>query len=402
MEFTIHLKILLLVFLIAAVMGAVAQKTNFCTMGGVSDWVHMGHTGRLRAWLLAIAVALGGLLILEATGTVTLPSDTFPPYRTANFAWLRYVLGGILFGIGMTLGSGCGSRTLVRLGGGNLKSLVVLGVAAIASYYMLWGDIGGEGFFDVVFNRWIAPTTVDLSRFGMPSQELGTLVGGALGIENTARVHEILGGLLVVALVVFVFKTDHLRGSIDNILSGAVVGLAVVAGWYLTGGPLGQEWKDFAEMSADPPSRVAVQSYTFISPLGDAVRYLRQPGNFSLINFGVMALVGVFVGSFLYSLVARRFRIEWFVSGKDFAGHAVGGALMGFGGVLSMGCTIGQGITGVSTLAIGSLLTFAAIIFGAALTMKIQYHLLEEKGFFAALRLGLADLRLIPKPRTAA
>ena len=396
MEFTVHHQVLGIVFLIAVVLGAVANKTNFCTMGAVSDWVNMGDTGRMRAWLLAMAVALFGVLLLEGTGILALPSDTFPPYRTANFAWLRYVLGGVLFGIGMTLGSGCGNKTLVRIGGGNVKSVMVLVIASIAAYFMLWGDIQGEGFYDAVFGRWIAPTSVDLNAYGIPSQELGAVVAGISGAAND-NLHFIVGGILVALLFVFIFKSADFRASFDNILGGLVVGLAVVAGWYVTGGPLGAAWKDYADLATEIPSRVNVQSYTFISPMGDSVRYLMNPSNLTLINFGVMALSGVIVGSFLYALLFRKFRIEWFASGKDFVNHAVGGVLMGIGGVLSMGCTIGQAVTGVSTLAMGSILTFLAIVFGSALTMKVQYYLLDEQGFFGALRSAFADMRLMPR-----
>jgi uncharacterized membrane protein YedE/YeeE len=126
-------------------------------------------------------------------------------------------------------------------------------------------------------------------------------------------------------------------------------------------------------MADVPPSRVEVQSFTFISPMGDSVRYLMDPTNFSLVNVGICALVGVIAGSFLFSVFTRRFRIEWFANFGDFGNHAVGGVLMGVGGVLSMGCTIGQAVTGVSTMALGSMLTFAAIVAGAAGTMKFQY-----------------------------
>jgi len=393
MEFTIHHQVLGVTFLAAVVLGAVANKTNFCTMGAVSDWVNIGDKGRMRAWLFAIAVALGGVLLLEATGKIALPSDTFPPYRTGNFAWLRYVLGGFLFGIGMTLGSGCGNKTCIRIGGGNIKSILVLAVIAYSAYWMLWGDIKGEGFFEVVFNSWMAPTSISLNA---QSQELGAIVASFIGADAT-QMHLIIGGIVVLALLIYIFKSADFRGSVDNIVAGIVVGLVVLVGWYVTAGPMGAAWKEYAELATDIPSRVSVQSYTFISPTGDSVRYLMQPGNFSLINFGIMALTGVIVGSFLYSIFTGKFRIEWFASGKDFAAHAVGGALMGFGGVLSMGCTIGQGVTGISTLALGSFLTFFAIVFGAALTMKVQYYMLDEQGFFGALRTALADLRLMPK-----
>lgn len=402
MELTIHTQILLSVFAIAVVMGAVANKTNFCTMGAVSDVVNIGDTGRMRAWLLAATVALVGVLILEATGTVKLPADTFPPYRTANFAWLRYLLGGVMFGVGMTLGSGCGNKTFIRIGGGNLKSLVLLVFfAAPAAYMMLWGSIGEQGFFDTVFNSWIQPTAISLQNYGIQSQELGAIIGGLFGMQDVATLHLVIGAIVAALLLAYIFKSADFRASFDNILGGAVVGLAVVAGWWITGGALGREWVEWAAFEPSAPSRVAVQSYTFISPMGDTMRYALSPKNTALINFGVMALAGVIVGSFLYSVLARKFRIEWFVSFKDFLAHAVGGILMGIGGVLSMGCTIGQGVTGVSTLALGSMITFGAIVFGSALTMKVQYYLLDEKSFFQALRHGLADLKLLPPPKTA-
>ena len=368
MEFAIHQKILLSVFAIAAIMGATANKTNFCTMGAVSDWVNMDDKGRLRAWLLAVAVAMGGVLALEALGKVSLSGMTFPPYRTANFAWLRYLLGGLMFGVGMTLASGCGNKTLVRIGGGNIKSLIVLAIASGMAYLMLWTDFYGN-FFD----SWMSPLTLKLGELGAKSQTLDGVLGGIMGMDDTSTLHLIIGGLLVVGLLAYAFASEDFRGNGDNILGGVVIGLAIVAGWYLTGSAMGAEWKEWAEMADTPPSRVEVQSFTFISPMGDSVRYLMNPKDFSLLNFGIAALAGVIVGSFVYAVATRSFRVEWFVNGGDFANHAFGAVLMGVGGVLSMGCTVGQAITGVSTLALGSMLTFAAIVAGAAATMKYQY-----------------------------
>ena len=368
MELTIHQQMLLSIFGIAVVMGAVANKTNFCTMGAVSDWINMGDKGRLRAWLLAIAVAMAGVLVLEAMGKINLSGTTFPPYRTANFAWLRYLLGGVMFGIGMTLASGCGNKTLVRVGGGNLKSLVVLVIASTMAYLMLWSD-----FYGIVFDSWMAPLTINLGSAGIKAQTLDGIVGGVMGMESTAALHQTIGGGIVLVLLAYAFSAADFRSNRDNILGGAVVGLAVIAGWYLTGGQWGSEWKEWAEMADTPPSRVEVQSFTFISPMGDSVRYLMDPANFWLINFGIAALAGVIAGSLVYSLIRRSFRIEWFANAGDFANHALGAVLMGVGGVLAMGCTIGQAITGVSTLAVGSMLTFAAIVAGAAATMKFQY-----------------------------
>lgn len=368
MELNVHVQVLGAVFIVALIMGAVANKTNFCTMGAVSDWVNIGDTGRMRAWVFAMVVALLGVIVMEATGTINLSGETFPQYRTANFAWPRYIVGGLLFGIGMVLASGCGNKTLVRVGTGNLKSLTVLLIGMIAAYLMLWSPL-----FEKAFLPWLQPATVNLAKHGMPTQHAGDVISGLLGQAPSKNNNLAVALMFAVGMLLFVFKSKDFRESFDNILSGAVVGLAIVAGWYITGGPLGQSWKDYADMATEVPSRVQVQSYTFISPMGDSVRYLLDPLNWTLINFGVAALAGVILGSFLYALATRNFRIEWFASFGDFVNHAIGGVLMGIGGVLSMGCTVGQAITGMSTLAVGSMLTFIAVVIGAAATMKFQY-----------------------------
>jgi uncharacterized membrane protein YedE/YeeE len=368
MQITIHIQLLAAVFVVALIMGAVTSKTNFCAMGAVSDWLNIGDTGRMRAWVFAMAVALAGVIALEALGMVNLSNETFPPYRTANFAWVRYLLGGLMFGIGMTLASGCGNRTLVRIGGGNLKSLVVVVIFATCAYLMLWTPL-----YEKAFLPWVAATTVNLQSYGVANQELGTILAGMFGMGRSQQLNLAVAAAVVAGMLFFCFKSADFRYDPDHILGGAVVGLAIVFGWWLTGGSIGREWRDYAEMATVVPSRVQVQSYTFVAPMGDTVRYLLDPANFSLVNFGVVALAGVILGSSLWAVLDRQFRIEWFASWRDFANHAVGGALMGFGGVLSMGCTFGQAITGISTLAVGSILTFLAIVIGAAGTMKYQY-----------------------------
>jgi uncharacterized membrane protein YedE/YeeE len=360
-------------------------------MGAVSDWVNMGDKGRLRAWILAMAVAMGGLVLMEGTGIFSYPADpsqVFPPYRTTGFAWGRYIVGGFLFGIGMTLGSGCGNKTLIRIGAGNIKSVIVLIVAATMAYIMLHTD-----FFGLYMLPWISATTIDLARYGIKGQDIGSL------LSAPALLKLFIGEAIALGMLWFVFKSGDFRSSFDNILGGVVVGVAVIIGWYITGGAMGKSWMEEAMFAELPPTRVAVQSFTFISPMGDSARYLMNPGHSEFINFGVMALTGVIVGSFLYAIISKSFRIEWFVNGKDAANHIIGGLLMGFGGVLGMGCTVGQGITGVSTLAIGSFLVLFSIIFGSALTMKVQFNMMDEQNFFQALRSSLAEMKLLPKAK---
>jgi uncharacterized membrane protein YedE/YeeE len=126
-------------FLLAFIFGAVGNRTHFCTMGAVSDWVNMGDLSRMRMWLLAIAVALIGASALALAGVIDLSKSIYPG---PNFTWLSYLVGGFLFGVGMTLGSGCGSKTLIRIGAGNLKSVIVYVFLGIAAYMTLKGLLG--------------------------------------------------------------------------------------------------------------------------------------------------------------------------------------------------------------------------------------------------------------------
>jgi uncharacterized membrane protein YedE/YeeE len=368
MEISVHVGVLAAVFAIAVVMGAVTHRTNFCAMGAVSDWVNIGDTGRMRAWVFAMAVALAGVVALEAAGAVNLSQQTFPPYRTANFGWLRYLLGGVMFGVGMTLASGCGNRTLVRIGGGNLKSLVVALVFATSAYLMLWSPL-----FEKAFLPWVTATTINLQSYGVANQELGTVLSGMFGMPLSKPFNLVVALAVAAGMTWWVFRSADFRREPGHILGGAVVGLAVIAGWWITGGAIGREWKEYAELATVAPSRVQTQSFTFVAPMGDTLRYLLDPLNLSLVNFGVMALTGVAVGALLHAGFNREFRIEWFAGWRDFLNHVAGGALMGIGGVLAMGCTFGQAISGMSTLAIGSILTFLAIVIGAAGTMRYQY-----------------------------
>jgi uncharacterized membrane protein YedE/YeeE len=371
MEFDIHVKVLLAAFAVASVMGAVMAKTNFCTMGAVSDWVNMGHLGRLRSWMLAIAVAAGGLLLLELAALVRLPDNTLPPYRTAQFAWLRYLLGGLLFGVGMALGGGCGTKTLVRVGGGSLRSLFVAAVIASVAYIMFTTNL-----FNVAVMSWLEPTVVNLVPYGIGGQNVDALVGRLVPIDPKLM-RAIVGLAIVAALLWFVLSSAAFRRNRNLLLGGVVVGVAVVAGWYITGGPHSGDWMEHAMFATERPSRVEVQSMTFITPIGDTLRYLLDPARFSQLNFGVMTVFGVILGSFVYSIATRRFHVEWFASWQDFASHFAAGLLMGFGGFLAMGCTIGQGVSGASTLALGSFMALASMIAGAAVTMKIQYRLID-------------------------
>lgn len=371
-------QIALLGLLAGMVFGAVTNKTNFCTMGAISDWVNIGSKDRLRAWFLAIGIAILISQTMHATGMININSAI---YLTPNFGWLGYVLGGFLFGIGMTLASGCGQRTLARVGGGNLKSLVVLLVLGLSAYMTMRGLLA---LFRV---NVIETTNIDLADSGIADQGIGTLVSAAVGLENLARVDLVVAILLGGSLVVYAFASKTFRGSFDNILAGVTIGLLIPIGWYITG-----------VVGYDDFEPIRFESYTFIGPTGESLMYLMTFTG-SEINFGIAGVLGVILGSFLYVILTGKFRVETFNDHDDMVRHITGGTLMGFGGVLALGCSIGQGITGMSTLALGSLMALISIMFGCALTLKFQYYRLDDMTFFNALKQSLTDMHLLPAGR---
>lgn len=395
-------------FGLAVVLGLVANKTNFCTMGAISDWVNMGDLGRMRAWMLAIAVAMLGVSVLEYFGLANLDAS-FPPYRGAQLIWAENILGGVLFGIGMTFASGCGNKTLIRIGGGNIKSIVVLLIIAVIAYFMVNPFPGSDKtLFTVLFNSWIRPLAVNTGSH----QDLASFLVSDASLKQARLV---LGVLIALAISVFVFKSADFRSNKDNIIGGLVVGLVVLGAWYISSviqvkvdgtnytlqGYV-QEWDFVAGSNEIKPADsrpLSPQSFTFINPMGQTLGYVAGKFDISLLTFGVMALAGVIAGSLLWSLLSRNFRIEWFASFADFRNHVFGAVLMGFGGVLAMGCTIGQGITGMSTLALGSFLALISIIFGSAMTMRLQYYKLvyeADASFMKALMSSLVDFKLLP------
>lgn len=346
-------------FALAFIFGYVANKTSFCTMGAVSDLVNMGDWGRMRAWLLGIAIAILGTGVLVYLGYLNVAATY---YTRGPFHWLAFWVGGLSFGVGMTLASGCGQRTLVRLGGGNLKSVVVFLFMGYVALVSMNGIL--RVFSDQVLRaEWF---TVYLGS----DQSLPSVLGLA-----SAQGHLLAACALALPILAFVFINKDFRASVDNILAGMVVGLVVVGGWYVTARLGYQEDPETMEMVYMGTASKLAESMTFVGPLANTMD-LWAYWTDKTMNFGIAAVFGVVLGSFAYSVFNKSFRWEYFTSPQDMFRHLVGAALMGYGGVTALGCTIGQGVTGVSTLALGSFLALFGIIAGAVITMKIQYYLL--------------------------
>jgi uncharacterized membrane protein YedE/YeeE len=322
-------------------------------MGAVSDWVNMGDKGRLRMWLLAIAVALLGSSTLHLAGLVDLGKSIYPG---PNFTWLSYLVGGFLFGVGMTLGSGCGSKTLIRIGGGNLKSLVVFVFLGVAAYMTL------RGLFGAFRVGVLEPAAVTFAT----GQDLPALLG----------VHRAIPAALIgLGLLAYAYADKEFRANFDYTLGGVVTGLVVVGGWYVSGvvGYVAEDPNSLQEAFV-ATNTGRMESFSFVAPLAYSLEYLMfWTDKSKIVTYGIASALGVIAGSAAYALATRTFRWEGFRDAEDTANHMVGGILMGFGGITALGCTIGQAITGISTLALGSFLTFAAIVAGSALTMKYQY-----------------------------
>ena len=379
MELDLYTQSLLWAFGLSLVFGGIANKANFCTMGAVSDWINMGDLNRMRSWMLAVVTAILGVGILEYTGSIDLSLTTSnetsnPPYRTANFIWLRHLLGGLMFGVGMTLASGCGNKTLVRLGEGNMKSLVVLIIMGICAWWMLFTNLSYNGFL-----QWMLPLSIDFSLQDIPSQDIAAVVFGLAGVEWGPTHGLIIALLAGLPLLIWILRAGDFRQNLELVSAGLVIGALIVIAWYVTAGGTGQTLMEELEFMDEPPFFTGAQSLTFIGPSGHILQYLKESFAATFLTFGVATIAGVVFGSFLYTLIFRKIRIEWFVSWNDFFMHAAGAVLMGIGGVLAMGCTIGQGISGVSTLALGSILTILSIIAGSAATMKYQYYLMMRE-----------------------
>lgn len=374
MEFEIAQRVALYGFVGAMIFGAVANKTHFCTMGSISDWINIGTKNRFRAWMLAMAITLVGTQMMVALGWIDITESI---YLGSNFNWAGYMVGGLIFGIGMTIGSGCGQRSLVRAGGGNLKSVVVLLVMGITAYTTL------RGLFAPIRIELSALTSIDLAEQGLPDQGIATILSSWIGVD-AQTILLVLTLLIATGVLLFAFADRSYRKDFDNILAAFTIGFLVTGGWYVTG-----------VIGNDEFEPVPIESLTFIAPSGNTINYVMTFTG-ATINFGIAVVLGVIAGSLLYAIATKSFRIETFASRGDLINHLVAGLLMGFGGVLAAGCTIGQGITGMSTLALGSLLALISIIAGSALTIKMQYHMMDG-GFSSALYQTLVDFKLLPQ-----
>ena len=349
-------------FVLGAIFGAIGQKTHFCTMGAIADIVNMGDWNRMRMWWLAIGSAMAGTAVLQFLGIIDV---TQALYGGGRVLWVSAALGGLLFGLGMVLASGCGSKTLIRIGAGNLKSLVVFFVLGISAYMTL------RGLFGVWRAQVTDPFSWDVgSTQAIPQWLFADRPGLALLLS------------LVIAAALMIPALRHAEARTRDVwLGGLGSGAVIVGAWWVSGSlgfteehPLTLEATYLATQSA------RMEAFSFVAPFAHGLDLLMFWSDTSrVLTTGVAAVAGVIVGSAIMALATGSFRWEGFSDTEDTANHLVGGLFMGAGGVLAMGCTVGQGLSAISMLAVGSLIAVPAIVVGAVLGLRYQAWRIEKR-----------------------
>jgi uncharacterized membrane protein YedE/YeeE len=335
--------------LIGALFGFAVYRTNYCAMGSLSDIHNFGDYRRFRAWVLAATTALIGASLLDGVGVVDLGRSM---YLAPRFNWVGHVAGGLIFGVGMVLAGGCPSRNLARAGGGDLRALLTLVVLGLVAFMTIAGVL--------------APARAALEgatsvRLGTaPSQGLGELLSAQAG-PAPALAKTAVTALIAAIALGYCFADGKFRKSPVHVVSGLAVGLLVILGWALTG-------LAYDEMAARPTPPI---SLTYIRPVGDTLQWLALYTATPMPGFGVASVLGALIGAFAAAVTARRFHLTTFANAGDTVRNLLGAALMGVGGVMALGCTVGQAVTGVSTLALGSSVTFAAIVAGGFVGLRL-------------------------------
>ena len=351
--------------LLGLLLGALAQSTRFCTMGAIADWFSFGGTARMLMWVLAIAVAAtGSLVLIEMSWLDATKTNAW----STRLLWLSNTVGGLIFGFGMVLAAGCPQRNLVKAGAGNLKAWVTLLVAAVSAQMTLRGVLSElrVGFFDTF--------SVSLNT---PQDVASILVhGGAWDVGQLRWL--VLGAYLVIAGALL---WRHRRSmEVAHWVGGAGVGLLVVAAWCLTAyvGFIA-EHPETLEPSWSGTYSHRPEALSFAAPLAHSLDLLTLwSDRNNVATYGVMVCLGTLLGSAAAALIRHEFHIESFSNPTDMAHHIAGGVLIGFGGVTAMGCSIGQGISGLALQSAGAILAVAGITAGAWLGLRYQAWQLDR------------------------
>jgi len=320
-------------------LGLAARLGRFCTLGAIEDYLYGENDLRLRMWVLAIGCAIIGSFGLMATGLFD-PSGSF--YLSLQFSPLASIVGGLLFGYGMALAGNCGYGALARLGGGDMRSFVIVLVMGISAYATISGPLA-----------WMRGALFPTKPSGSVPSGLAHTLGDVTGLSISA-----IGLAIGCVIVAVAFAGNSLRRSRVSIIWAVAVGLAVTSAW------AGMQY-----VQNNGFDDLTVVSHTFSAPLGEVILYGMTASGQSL-SFGIGSVCGVLIGAFMGSLIKGHFRWEACEDPRELRRQIMGAAMMGIGAVIAMGCSIGQGISAFSLLAFSAPVTCAAIFAGAALGLR--------------------------------
>jgi len=350
LEYPVTMRVAVAGLIIGTLLGFIMQKTNFCTMGALSDINAFGNYDRFRSWVLAMGIAIIATQALAYFDYVDMSRSI---YLTKTFNWLAFIVGGFIFGVGMVFGSGCGAKSLLRFGGGDLKGFFVVLIIAISAYMTL------RGILAPVRLAITSLGSLDVSSIGLENTSLNGILTNKFGMESKTAV--LVGSaILATILLGFSFANSKFRKSGKHIFAGVSVGLLVAVAWWATG-----------TLGFDDFEPAPLFSLNFVSPTANTLQYLMTFTG-STISFSIATVFGMILGALIASVISGSFAIVGFADKNDVIRHLLGGSLMGFGAITSLGCTVGQGIGGVSTLALGSFVALISIIIGGFAGFKLM------------------------------
>lgn len=346
----------LIVFALALALGFVSQKSTLCLAGSIRDGLNDAKWHRMATFVIAIGAAIFFTSWFEFFQLTQL-DETRPPYRTEQFAWGRYILGGFIFGVGMMLASGCGMRNLIKFGQGSFKALVMIIIMSLSAYMMTRTTV-----YESYFLPWLSPMTLELNQKPIISNFI---------TSGSALAQLLVGLILGLVLIALSLKNKMVR-SIQYAVFGIIAGLITALAYVVTGGQFGEAVIEHSNFMEQPLEGLGSQSFTFSGPMGDVVYWLEQGMSSHLITFGVLAIFGMILGSLISALINKNYSFLWFTSKRDFIFSSIGAIMVGVGAVMAMGCSIGHGITGVSTLALGSVVALISILAGGWVGTQLE------------------------------
>lgn len=319
-------------------LGLAARVGRFCTLGAIEDALYSSDDRRMRMWGIAIGVAVIGTHLAMALGAF---EGTETAYLDRVWNPIATIVGGLLFGYGMALSGNCGYGALARLGGGDLRSLMIVIVMGLSAYIAMSGPLAHT-------RVWLFPVEEQAAT----SQGFSQLFAG-FGLSPL-----ITGVVIGLALIAVSLSSAAMRSSPSHVFWGTVVGLAIVSGW------VGTYWIAQTGFGIEP-----VETHSYAAPIGDTLYYgMTASGN--TLSFSVGSVCGVVLGATLGSYSKGHFRWEACEDPRELRRQILGAALMGPGAILAVGCSVGQGISAFSVLAYSAPVTFAAIFAGAAFGLR--------------------------------